>query len=264
VSVLRAFPDMLRIGFAASVAYRAELIIWILTATLPLVMLALWNAVAAGGPVAGLGQPELARYFAATLIVRQLTGAWVFWELNYEIRTGALSARLLRPMHPLWWNAAAILGAVPLRLIVLAPMIAGLLWWRPELAVFPGWAALGLFVVSVALAWALTFLIQALFALFAFWLDQTDGLFGLYFAVWSVLSGYVAPLAIFPAWARGWLDWLPFRATLAVPVELLGGFVTTAEGAEGVALQALWTGVLLVAVGVAWRAGVRRYGAFGA
>jgi ABC-2 type transport system permease protein len=74
---VRAAPTLLRIGFAEIVAYRAEMAIWVLTATMPLIMLALWNAVARDGPVAGFGQVEFARYFAAALVVRQLTGAWI-------------------------------------------------------------------------------------------------------------------------------------------------------------------------------------------
>ena len=48
--LIRALPDMLRVGAAGIVAYRAEMTIWILSATMPLIMLALWNAVAADGP----------------------------------------------------------------------------------------------------------------------------------------------------------------------------------------------------------------------
>ena len=46
----------MRIGFAEMVAYRAEFLVWILTTNMPLVMMALWNAVAADGPVGRFGQ----------------------------------------------------------------------------------------------------------------------------------------------------------------------------------------------------------------
>ena len=59
--LLRATPTLFRVGFADVVAYRAEMAIWVLTATMPLIMLALWNAVASQGPVAGYGQVEMAR-----------------------------------------------------------------------------------------------------------------------------------------------------------------------------------------------------------
>lgn len=264
MTIVRAMPELLRIGFAGMVAYRAELLIWILTATLPLVMLALWDAVAADGPVAGLGQAELARYFAITLIVRQVTGAWVVWSLNWEIRAGTLSAKLLRPVHPLWVSAAETAAAVPLRLVVLVPLVGALVAWRPDLVAWPGasWFLLG--CVSAALAAALAFLVQAFFGILSFWLDQSMGLFGLWFSLWAVCSGYVAPLAVFPDAARRALDLLPFKAMLGTPVELLAGQLSGPDALWAVAVQAAWLVVAFVVVAFTWSRGVRRYGAFGA
>ncbi|HZU82934.1 MAG TPA: ABC transporter permease, partial [Polyangiaceae bacterium] len=54
----RALPTMLRVGFAEAIAYRAEMIVWVLATTMPLVMLALWTSVAQGEPVGRYGQPE--------------------------------------------------------------------------------------------------------------------------------------------------------------------------------------------------------------
>lgn len=71
----RALPTVARVGLASIVAYRAEMIIWVLSATLPLVMLALWDAAAAHGPVAGMDQVAMARYFAVVLVVRHVTGS---------------------------------------------------------------------------------------------------------------------------------------------------------------------------------------------
>ena len=79
------------------------------------------------------------------------------------------------------------------------------------------------------LAWLINFLIQALFGILAFWMDKSDALFGIWFALYSLLSGYVAPLATFPESLRPLLLALPFRGMLGVPVEVLGGFLTTSE-----------------------------------
>src|SRR5213079_1094660 len=48
---LRAFPTLFRVGLAEMIAYRAEFVIWILTTNMPLVMMALWTAVASEGAV---------------------------------------------------------------------------------------------------------------------------------------------------------------------------------------------------------------------
>jgi ABC-type uncharacterized transport system permease subunit len=119
---LRAVPTLLRVGLADAVAYRAEFLVWLLSTNMPLVMLALWSAVARDGPVGRFGQEEFVAYYLAALVVRLLTGAWVIWELNFEIRQGTLSFRLLRPVHPLVAYAAENVAAVPLRLVLSLPV----------------------------------------------------------------------------------------------------------------------------------------------
>ena len=180
------------------------------------------------------------------------------------IRTGTLSPKLLRPLNPLVYEGVTMLVAMPLRLVVLAPLVLGLVLWRPELLVFPGFLNLALFGVAVAMAWLLNFLFQAAFGCLAFWTDQSQGLFGLYMSFWMLLSGYVAPLEMFPPGLREVVAWLPFRGMIAVPVELLGGFLSPAEAVFDLGLMAGWIVVLGLLVRWMWRRGLQRYGAFGA
>src|SRR5690242_9451934 len=97
---LRALPTLLRVGVAETVAYRAEFLVWILTTTQPLIMMSLWVRVASESPFQGFTARDFIAYYLATLIVRQLTGNWVAWQISEEIRTGTMAMRLLRPIHP--------------------------------------------------------------------------------------------------------------------------------------------------------------------
>ena len=111
----RALPSLFKVGFSEAVAYRAEFLVWMLSTTMPLIMLALWSAVAREGPVGRFGEKEFVAYFLATFIVRQLTGSWAAWQMNFEIRQGTLAMRLLRPIHPMITYAVENLAAQPLR-----------------------------------------------------------------------------------------------------------------------------------------------------
>ncbi|HEY5453491.1 MAG TPA: hypothetical protein VIQ54_32280, partial [Polyangia bacterium] len=113
--VVRAFPTLLRIGVAEVVAYRAEFLVWILTTNMPLVMLALWHAVAADGPVGRFDQTQFTAYYLGVLAVRLATSNWMAWQMSMEIRDGTLSTKLLRPIHPLFGYAADHLSAIPMR-----------------------------------------------------------------------------------------------------------------------------------------------------
>ena len=128
----KAFPALLTIGFAEVVAYRAEFLVWVLTTNMPLVMLALWHAVAEDGAVGRFDQPKFTAYYLAVLIVRLVTSNWMAWQMSMEVRDGTLSAKLLRPIHPLYAYAADHISAIPMRLLYVSPIVVVLLVtsWR--------------------------------------------------------------------------------------------------------------------------------------
>jgi len=118
----RAMPTLMRIGFMEAIAYRAEMFVWILATTMPLVMLAFWSAVAHDAPIGRYGEAQFTAYFLVTFIVRQLTGSWVSWEINFEIKQGTMAMRLLRPIDPAWSYATENVAAIPLRTLVSLPV----------------------------------------------------------------------------------------------------------------------------------------------
>lgn len=261
---LKAFPALFRIGLAETVAYRAEFVIWMLTTTLPLVMLGLWSSVASEQAFAQYTQTDFVAYFLAMLIVRNLTGSWVVWQINEEVRSGSLSMRLLRPIHPFASYAGTHLSAIPLRALIALPIAVILLVSsaRDVLADTP--AELALFFASVLGAWILTFSVLVTIGAAAFWIERSTGLFDIYLGVFSILSGYLLPLTLLPSWLQTIAAHAPFRFMLSVPVEILisrAGSVS--DVAWLVAQQYLWAAGAVVVALATWRAGLRRYEAYG-
>jgi ABC-2 type transport system permease protein len=260
---LRAVPTLLRIGFAEAVAYRAEFVVWLLATNMPLVMLALWTAVARDGPVGRYGQAEFTAYFLAALVVRLLTGAWVVWELTFEIRQGTLAFRLLRPVHPLVAYACENIAAMPLRLALSLPVAAILLFTIGGAHVTHDPLLLALFPITVAGAWLITFLAMAIVGTLAFRLDSATSLFEIWMGLFGVLSGYLVPLDLFPNWVGSLARVLPFRYMLAFPVELVTGALDRAAAMRNLGAQWLFVAILFAGATAAWRVGIRRYAAFG-
>ena len=208
------------------------------------------------------GQAEFARYFAVNLVVRQITGGWIMWEMNWLIRSGGLSPWLLKPVPMPLYNMVMTLAAIPFRMVVLAPMLVALALWRPDVVFVPELGTFLLFVVSVALAWLLSWLIQLLFGILAFWMEQTMGLFAAYFAVWSLLSGYFLPLELLPSGVEKVSRFLPFHPSMGAPVDLLLG--TDMHPGRTLLLQLAWIGAAYGLVRLLWARGIKRYGAYGA
>lgn len=254
---------MLRVGFAGALAYRAEFLVWVLTTNLPLINLALWTAVARDAPVGGYDQADFAAYFLATLIVRLLTGCWLVWELTMDIRQGTLAMRLLRPVHPLLAYSAENIAVVPMRALVALPIAAILLIasGAERLSHDPlMWAALPLLLAG---AWLITFFVMAIIGLLALWLESAASIFDVWLALFTVFSGYLVPLDLFPETLRTIADALPFRLLLAVPVQAMLGQLSRADLVAGLVSQAVWIAVLFVMTKLVWAAGIRRFGAFG-
>lgn len=259
----RVVAALWRFSFAEAVAYRLSMLMWILTTTFPLVSLALWTGLAQDGPIGDYRSDEFAGYFVAAFIIRQFTASWVVWELESEIRSGDLSTLLMRPVHPLLHHVMENLAALPVRGALALPL-GGLVLALSGGSAAPTGAALLALAPALALAWLISFLVQASVACAAFWLTASASLFEAWLGLYVVLSGTAVPTSLYPAGFAEVVRVLPFHAALGFPVELLIGRVQGPEIARGLALQALWVLVFGALVGLLWRRGVRTYGAVGA
>jgi len=259
---LRAFPGLLRVGFVSALAYRAEFLVWMLAYTMPLIMLALWTAVAAEAPLGRFGEREFSAYFIGTLLVRLSSGAWVAWDLNFEVRQGTLQRRLLWPIHALLTFLAENLAALPMRAVMSVPIaIATTLWLGPVWVKDP--VQIAIIPLTLLGAFLLTFLPMAMIGTLSLFWESSLSLYDLWLALYTVLSGYVVPLELFPPQLKAAVHALPFRFMLAVPVENMVGLMTREQAL--IALFWQWVYVLGFAVGAAglWRVGLRRFAAYG-
>lgn len=268
-SAARRLPAVLgalwRLGFAEAVAYRAAMLVWILTTSFPLVSLALWVGIArSGGPIGGYGEAEFVAYFVAAFLVRQLTACWVVWDLERSIRLGEISVLLLRPVHPILHHLMVSLAALPVRLLLALPLAVLVLIFSGDLAL--GGEPWRLLLLGPVLAggWLLNFAIQASVGALAFWLDRSSSLYEIWSGLFIVLSGYLVPTSLLPEWLAPVVRVLPFHAILGFPVELMVGSLSVAEGASMLAIQWAWVAVAWLVQRFTWRRGIRAYGAFGA
>jgi ABC-2 type transport system permease protein len=260
---LHALPTLVRVDFAEAVAYRAEMLVWLLSTTMPLVMLALMTAVAREGPIGRFGGAEFTAYYLAALVVRLLTGAWVIWEVNFEIRQGTLAYRLLRPLHPLVAYAAENVGAMPMRLALVVPLAVAAVAVAGPAHVTHDPLLVAAFPVAVIGAWLITFLAMSVIGALAFYVESSGGIFEIWLGLFGVFSGYLIPLELFPHWLATVARFLPFRYMLAFPVEMVVGMTPRGAALAELGIQWLFVVGLALAARAAWRLGLRRFAAFG-
>lgn len=259
------YKGFFKTALAVQFQYRIAMIIWLIGGIVePLMYLVVWRTVAAqqGGAVGSFGLGDFAAYYIAMMLVNHATFTWIMWEYDYRIRSGDFSTLLLKPIHPIHSDIADNLGYKVLTLIVYLPAVGLLAWFFQPTWHFVGWAV-AIALPVLLLAFLMRFFLEWALAMSAFWTTRTGAVNQVYFVSLLFFSGRLAPLEFFPEPVQALAAALPFRWMLAFPVELLLGRLTPQEALTGVAVQLLWVAIGFVLIRVAYRAGIRRYAAFG-
>lgn len=263
--LVAAYRAYFRKTFAVQLQYRASLIIWLIGTILePIIYLVVWSTVAeaSGGSVGGFTAGDFAAYYIMIMIVDHLTFTWIMWEYDYRIRLGQLSTMLLRPIHPVHEDIADNITYKALTLVVLLPVTVLLVWLFDPVFQTQLWAVAA-FVPALILSFFVRFMLGWTLAMTAFWTTRINALNSSFFVVELFFSGRIAPLDVLPAGIRTIATVLPFRWTLSFPVELFLGRLDPQEALIGVGMQLLWLVICLFGMRLIWRAGIRKYAAFG-
>ncbi|MGF1512661.1 MAG: ABC transporter permease [Elainellaceae cyanobacterium] len=258
---IRIAQTLTAVYYAYMVEYRAELMFWVLSGSLPLILMGVWTEAAAGGQF-GLSSLEFSRYFIAVFLVRQFSVVWVIWEFEREVVEGKLSPRLLQPLDPGWHHLISHFAERFARLPFIAIVIGLFFALYPQAAWLPSLDTVALVILVVGLAFVLRFTIQYTFALFAFWTERASAIEDLWFLLYLFLSGMIAPLEIFPAAVRRVVVWLPFPYLIHFPASLLVGLPVDIP--RSLAIMTAWIALFLGLNRWLWRRGLKQYSGMGA
>ena len=160
------------------------------------------------------------------------------------IRTGGVAYELLRPLdlYGLWYSRAlawrtapTVLRAVPM--VVLAIPFLGMGW--PA-----SWASAAAFLAALVGAVCLASAITTLTAITMLWTVSGEGISRLIPSAVVLLSGMIVPLPLFPQWAQGVLNVLPFRGVVDLPFRLYMGHIDAHRGLFLFAHQIIWTAII--------------------
>ena len=257
----RVSRSLLVTYYAFMLEYRAELLLWALSGSLPFILMGVWTQAAEQGDF-GLSSVEFARYFLAVYLVRQLTVVWVIWDFEREIVDGKLSFRLLQPLDPVWHHVWSHIGERFARLPFIFGLVALFFLLYPSAFWLPSLGQMGLFTIAIACAFALQFLIQYTLAMFAFWTEKASSIQEVLFLVSLFLSGAIAPLEIFPPEVRSIALWTPFPYVINFPASILTGLKV--DFVHNIGVMFVWGIVLAIVNRWRWKKGLRQYSGMGA
>ncbi|MGA7731779.1 MAG: ABC-2 family transporter protein [Chloroflexia bacterium] len=262
--VVRSYAALIRMGLAEAVAYRAQIVIGLFLALVPLMLMAVWlTLVDQVGPAAGWQRADFIAYYVGAAVVYHFTVSYAVWEWQHEIRNGDLSSRLLKPLDPFHFFFSRSLGNKAFDVLLLTPVVVLAAFLVPELRFPLTPARFVVFAISLLSAFMLTTLMNTTFGMIAFWSTQSANLYLLWFGVGQFLSGWIAPLALFPDWFSQVAYLLPFHSTLGFPVEILIGRADDAAMVSGLMISLFWNIAFALLYRLLWRRGIARYEAVG-
>jgi len=266
MALVRTYRALLLAGFQQMAQYRIQSLLWMLFAIIrPVIFLAAWVAIATaqGGAVSGYTVGDFAAYYVCLAWVTQLVMAWNSQEFEWEVNQGRLSAKLLRPLHPIHYSIVdnivykvTTLPVLAVILIVISVAFGAHYQTQP-------WHVV-VFVPSIILAAALFFVFGYIVASLAFWATRMRTANTLWQRASFVFAGQIAPVALMPVWLQAMAYGLPFWYMQGAPTEILQGTATPERAAFILVGQVAWLIVCYAVFRVVWRRGVRAYSAVGA
>jgi ABC-2 type transport system permease protein len=252
---------LLTVYYSYMLEYRSELILWVLSGSLPIILMGVWIKAAEGGNFE-LTAVDFARYFFAVFLVRQLTVVWVIYEFEKEVVQGKLSLRLLQPIDPVFHHLCNHISERFARMPFVFLLIGLFFLLYPQAFWVPNLVDSVFFTLSAVLAFALRFLIQYTLAMLAFWTERATALENFWFLFFLFLSGMIAPLEVFPEAVRNVVMFTPFPYLINFPASILVGLPI--DLTRGFLSILGWLLIFIGANRLLWRAGLKRYSGMGA
>lgn len=241
-SSFKSYGALGRAAVLEFLTYRANLVVEFLS--YPLAFLGYFFFIQglflAGHGPQGYPLPQLLTYFALGWLLRMVFHQGVDLTMSSLVATGQIAQELIRPLDLRLMMVSRFTGLGAARLVcyalpglaLLALLFGPHLVWRPE--------SLPAFVLFLGLAFWLSFELQFLIGLLAFFFTMNYQISWTLDLLIRLASGLIVPLDLYPAVISWFLEILPFKYLYFLPLQVyLGG-----PGAADLSLRFL--------LGLAW------------
>ena len=191
----------------------------------------------------GFSMVDMALYLFLSNMTSQLTFSSVSNDIGEEIKDGSIAMRLIKPVNTDLSYLSNELGGAFMKCLVFAfPMIIGLEIYRFFMTgtVMFNIIDFLLYLISVALAYLISFRVNLCFGFVAFYVKNLWGISILKNSIINFLSGTLIPLAFMPDFLKTILEYMPFSSMSYTPVMIYMGKYSTYEILFRLTIQAVW------------------------
>lgn len=234
----------------------------LLRLTVQVVLVAsLWHGLYAGtGTTAGLDRDQAVTYAVLAVLASRLRELDQYAGRDtvlQHMHFGTIVYWYLRPLSPQRYYALRALGE----------QLYGLAWALGGYAVCLGFgvveppksaAVAGVFALSLLLGQWVLYYVMLVIDQLCFWTLRNGAAMLILIFAQNLLAGVYAPLWFFPDWFITLSAFLPFQATLSVPLSIYIGRIELSDAGLQLAIQAAWVVALALFTRLLWRRAARR------
>jgi ABC-2 type transport system permease protein len=258
--VISAYVDFIRIRFLTMLAYRVNYYSGIVIYAINIgAYYFMWKAIYGDAEqLGGFTAGQMTTYVAVSWMARAFYFNNLDREISNDIRDGSVAVQMTRPYSYIMVKMMQGFGEGLFRLLLfMAPgMVVVTLIFPIELPTDPVlWL---IFLVMIWFSFLINSQINVMTGLFAFFVENNEGLMRMKRVTVDLLSGVVVPIAFFPGWASEVLKWLPFQAITYLPGSVFTGRIAGSAVWEALLVQAGWFVALIAPIALMWRAARKR------
>jgi len=251
-----AYVELIRIRFLTMLAYRLNYFSGIFTYVIYTGgYYFLWNAVYNHREsLGGMTAAQMTTYLVVSWMTRSFYFNNLDREIAEEIKSGSVAIQLMRPYSYLISKLFAALGEGMFRLLfwMIPGMLVATLLFPVSLPGTP--ATYGLWALAGVMAFLVNALLNTVFGLFTFFLQNAQGLRWAKSLATDLLSGLFLPIHLYPEWAQVIVRWLPFQTISYLPNMIFTGSLRGSAAWQAIGLQAAWAALLAL---LTWRLWLR-------
>lgn len=247
-----------------ALTYRASILMRLVAVVLQVYLLSLvWRAIyGARDSVSDVALDMMVTYATLAGVQTWLVSASSLSLLPQRIREGRIATDLCRPVGVFEQIVLLQVGqaAVTAPFAALVLLVASM---SEKFSAPVSIPATVLYLVSVALGFAVNLLMISLLGMTAFWTVEVSGLMVIYQGISQFLAGALVPLWFMPEWLRATAELLPFQALVHTPVSVYLGRLAGWDAVYALGIQVCWLLIFLSLGNLAWRRCLRRVAVHG-
>ncbi|WP_270169131.1 ABC transporter permease [Paenibacillus sp. SYP-B4298] len=250
-----AYLDIIRIRFLTMLAYRVNYYSGIVIYAINIgAYYFLWLAIFGDQEtLGGFTVAQMTTYVAVSWMSRAFYFNNLDREIANEIRDGSVAIQFIRPYSYLLVKMMQGFGEGLFRLLLF--MVPGMI---VVCLIFPvtlptsatTWLV---YLVMLAFSFLINTQINMLTGLFAFYVENNEGMMRMKRVMVDLFSGVIVPVTFFPGWLEAVMKWLPFQAITYLPSSVFTGRTEGSQALQVLGLQALWFVALLLPIWWIWR-----------